>query len=769
MSTSGQLAEGSSVHERLDGRRILLTGVTGFVGQALLERLLSYLPRARLVLLVRPVPGASGRDRVADLLTKPVFDRLRAGLGDGGAQRILDQRIDVIEADLTEAVPALPDDLDVVVHLAGTVSFDPPIDVAFQINLLGTRRLHEALRASGSEPHVVHVSTAYVAGLAKGVVPEAPLQHDVDWRVEADAALAARTATEQTSRGPDLLERLLDDANVAHSRAGPRTVARSAEQRRGAWVHDRLVAQGRQRARSLGWPDVYTFSKALGERCAEDLHGDLPLSIVRPSIIESALRHPRPGWIEGFKMAEPIILGYGRGDIPDFPGVRDAVIDIIPVDLVVNALVAIAAHPPAAGDRLHYHVSSGARNPLTFDELYELVRGYFAREPFVHPREGEIAPPDWRFRGSRRVMRMLEVAEKGVDVADRLVARLPRSDRTRSAARGLDRQRRRLEFVRRYADIYGPYAELEVLYADDRTHALFRSITERDRRDLPFDAAAIDWPHYLQEVHCPSVTANLRQPHVPRQRTDVAANGLPSRADVVAVFDLDGTIVDTNVIESYLWLRLAERGGAWMGEMASLLRSLPRYVAAERRTRESFLRSFYQRYEGADLEGLRRLVDEHVTPVVLGRSAPAALRRVREHRTAGHRTVLLTGAIDLLTRPIAALFDEIVAAELATDERGVCTGNLATLPLVGEARAAWLRRYAHRMGLDLDASYAYADSHSDVPLLEAVGNPVAVNPDVALFRAARSARPRWTVEEWRLVDETPRVLASTAAPRRGHA
>ncbi len=50
-------------------------------------------------------------------------------------------------------------------------------------------------------------------------------------------------------------------------------------------------------------------------------------------------------------------------------------------------------------------------------------------------------------------------------------------------------------------------------------------------------------------------------------------------------------------------------------------------------------------------------------------------------------------------------------------------------PLVGEARAAWLRRYALLEGIDLKHSYAYADSYSDLPLLRAVGNPVAVSPD----------------------------------------
>ena len=96
-----------------------------------------------------------------------------------------------------------------------------------------------------------------------------------------------------------------------------------------------------------------------------------------------------------------------------------------------------------------------------------------------------------------------------------------------------------------------------------------------------------------------------------------------------------------------------------------------------------------------------------------------------------------------------------------TTNDGRYTGRLSTPPLVGEARAAWLRAHAATHGTDLKRSYVYADSHSDLPLLRAVGNPVAVNPDVALFRAA--TRRRWPVEDWHPSGGTPRVLVPEAA------
>ena len=123
----------------------------------------------------------------------------------------------------------------------------------------------------------------------------------------------------------------------------------------------------------------------------------------------------------------------------------------------------------------------------------------------------------------------------------------------------------------------------------------------------------------------------------------------------------------------------------------------------------------------------------------------AAIRRIREHRSAGHRTILITAAAEAFVRPLVPLFDLVIGCELEVRD-GRSTGFMSSPPLVGEARAAWLRRYAGQEGVDLTHSYAYADSYSDLPLLRAVGNPVVVTPDSALYRYAR--RRRWPIEEW---------------------
>jgi phosphoserine phosphatase len=286
------------------------------------------------------------------------------------------------------------------------------------------------------------------------------------------------------------------------------------------------------------------------------------------------------------------------------------------------------------------------------------------------------------------VDQLLRLGERAHKTADRLVTHLPRSARTRGWARDLDRQKRRIDFLRRYFDLYRPYVEAELHFSDSRTLALHESLHPDDAAPFGFDAATIDWAHYIAGVHTPAVTSTLRALTGGPTRREPARRAVGAarteRGQVIAAFDMDGTLLPSNVVESYLWLRLPElSGSARTREIADVARALPRWLLTERRDRGAFLRSVYRRYDGASYDELLRIVDDHVTDIVLGRLSSAAVRAVREHRAAGHHTLLITGAIAPLARPVAALFDEVVAAELAVGPDGRCTGFLTRPPLVG--------------------------------------------------------------------------------------
>jgi HAD superfamily hydrolase (TIGR01490 family) len=760
--------------QRLDGRlrdlladkKIVMTGVTGFIGEQLLWKILTELPETRPSVLVRRKGSASARDRMLGVVKKPIFNDIRDAAG--GAPELLDSRIEVIEGDLPN-VPQLPTDLDIVVHCAGDVSFDPPIDQAFTTNVIGTKALlHRMLEAVTDEngqrrtvPHYVHISTAYTAGRRRGAIPEAPHVHDIDYDAEATAGIAMRDLIEEESRTSAQLAKLRREAERHHRQAGFLTTAADTERRRLDWVQAELVKAGTERARSLGWTDVYTFTKALGERVVADVGQDVHVSIVRPAIVESSWLHPYPGWIEGFKMAEPLILAYGRGELPEFPATPEAVVDIVPCDHVVNAILAVCATQPAIGTPEYYHVNSGARNPLIFKDLYTYIRAYFMDHPFEGGPRGAARLPQWQFPGASSIERLLSTSERAHKMADRVLVQAPRSDRTRKIAKDLDRTRVRLDFLRRYHTLYKEYAQSELHFVDDNTLALTRALHSEDQAAFAFDTAVYDWKTYIQEVHCPSITAPMRRMDANRSKRGNRPTTMKdldkdtAGAEAVAIFDLDGTIMSTNVIEQYLWARLPELSRTQqLAEMGQVLRRLPSYLRAEQRDRGTFLRAVYRRYRGADLAALERFVDTSMAPHILNRLSPEAVRRIREHRGAGHTTVLITGVVRPLTRPIRPLFDVIVAADLAVDEEGRCTGFLTGPPVVGESRAAWLKHYAAQQGIDLDRSFAYADSHSDLPMLETVGNAVAVSPDIALMRAAN--RNRWSVVEWKIKPITPR-------------
>lgn len=261
----------------------------------------------------------------------------------------------------------------------------------------------------------------------------------------------------------------------------------------------------------------------------------------------------------------------------------------------------------------------------------------------------------------------------------------------------------------------------------------------------------MDWDRYVQEIHLPSVVEHARVRTSPSRstlgnRTTRTRRAVLSPDRQLAVFDLEHTLVASNVVDTYAWLATRHLPALRRTRLvATLVREGPSLMALDRRNRGDFLRSFYRRYEGAPIDELEAdawdLFHEHLLP----RTFPDGIARVRQHQRLGHRTLLITGALDFVVAPLEPLFDDIVCARLGRS-RGCFTGQLDQLPPTGEARATLLMEYARDRHLVLDESVAYADSASDLAMLEAVGFPVAVNPEARLSAIAR--RRGWLVEHW---------------------
>jgi alcohol-forming fatty acyl-CoA reductase len=739
--------------EAYEDKKILLTGGTGFLGTALVEKILRSLPELGcLYLVIRPSRGKSAAERFEkDVLGAAAFRGLREKLGDDFEDQVA-KKVRVLEGDVhapslglgEEDLTELSREVDVVIHSAASVIFDAPLDAAVDSNVRGTLGLLKLARAWEKLPLFIHISTAYVAGTSEEDAPEAPPGPSspngttLDAREEVLGLEAVVAEVDEASQERSLLRRFETEARRELGMVGEEEeVAERVDQLRRAWMRERLVKRGTLRARELGWNDVYTFTKSLAERMVIAQRGKTPLVLMRPAIIESSHKEPYPGWIQGTRMADPIIMAFAKGILREFPGNPKSYVDIVPVDHVVNAILAAGVRRPEEPEI--FQVASGGRNPIRYRDLYDIVRDYFVQNPLRDSSGRPIQVPEWSFPGRRRVEGQLRLELAGLKVAGILAARMPEGHMASDARQRIARAEKRAKMSLYYSRIYGAYANMTSTFSSSRTEALYTALPPEDRKAFPFDITDIDWRAWMQGAHLPALTT--RPSRKKRKKTTAEKPG-----EVAAIFDVDGTIVGSNVVSYFAWLRMRELPVAlrplWL---AGFLTKVPYYWGLDKFSRAHFNRAFYKNYAGWKPSRARHLGQESFAGFTLDRIFPEALQQLRDHKAAGHRVVLLSGALDFLLEPMKDLADDVLCSTLA-QENGAYTGELTGAPVAGEARARMLASFARRRGLDLSRSYAYADSISDLPMLEAVGNAVAVNPDRRLGTAAKARG--WKIEHW---------------------
>ena len=216
----------------------------------------------------------------------------------------------------------------------------------------------------------------------------------------------------------------------------------------------------------------------------------------------------------------------------------------------------------------------------------------------------------------------------------------------------------------------------------------------------------------------------------------------------IAFFDVDGTLLSSTIAHCYIWLRTSSLSP--IHKFFWIIGFLPKivyYLILDRISRERFNQVFYRNYRNMDAAMVKALATDMFENYLRQKIFPEAISQIEEHREQGHYVVLLTGSLDFIVQPIAEFFeaDSVLAAELA-EQNGKFTGKLTTEPLIGEQKAIVLKKFAEQAGISLEGCYAYSDSQSDLAMLEAVGNPVAVNPSKALRQIA--LKTDWEIHEW---------------------
>lgn len=216
----------------------------------------------------------------------------------------------------------------------------------------------------------------------------------------------------------------------------------------------------------------------------------------------------------------------------------------------------------------------------------------------------------------------------------------------------------------------------------------------------------------------------------------------------VAFFDVDGTIVKTTIVHYYMYFRRRRMppalGLIWHG---AYLLKCGYYLALDKINRSRLNIVFYRGYRGLPAEEIKAQADDCYRSVIEPRYYTGAVQCIEEHRHAGLDVVLVTGSIDFIVQPLARHVGAhaVVASSLAEDG-GCFTGELIGPPVGDEEKAKRIRQFAATHDIDLAQSHAYGDSIADLPMLEAVGHPHAVNPDKALAATARARG--WPVHRW---------------------
>ncbi len=491
---------------------------------------------------MRPRAGGTADDRFfAKVTTSPPFKPLLEKHGDK-LEAFLREKCVPLAGDvtdpllgLTEAqVARLTGKLACVINSAGLVTFNPSIEIAVSVNTEGARNAAELCKKTGAT--LVHISTCFVAGTRRGPVFEDeplvgnyPKSHDlteaahvpfsVDTELKDVDALVARTRAQADDHAlaaqfrAAAVKRLEEEGRDP---ADEKSLRLAAGRERKLWLAAQLVQAGMDRAKAWGWPNTYTYTKAMGEQAIAA--SGCSYALVRPAIVESALRFPFPGWNEGFTTSAPLAFMGLKGQRV-FPAGNKLVLDLIPVDLVAAGILGVAG--AACAQQLEqrvFQLASGDVNPFYVRRAVELValykRRYFRErtdrgehsafktwldtwlEPYPASAELYKASSAPLFRAAAKGLRKL-IAERGLKWGAPVgTALLARADQTLES---VDRQLMQLEMT---WELFLPFVAGErFVFQCTQTRALWARLSQEDRAKLPWDPEAIDWRNYWLEVH----------------------------------------------------------------------------------------------------------------------------------------------------------------------------------------------------------------------------------------------------------------------------
>jgi hypothetical protein len=340
--------------------------------------------------------------------------------------------------------------------------------------------------------------------IAEAITPNYTPKGLADFDADAEHESLRRLAGEVESRAesPEIFERLRQQVLGKGRKLSDTELEAQIRKQRQRWTRDELIEAGMRRARELGWPNTYTFTKSLAESLIAKLGADLPVAVVRPSIVETSTHDPFEGWNEGVNTSAPISYLLGTF-FRQMPTNGKKCLDIIPVDLVCRGMALIAA---ALIERRHepiYQLATSATNPCDMRRTIELTglahrKHYRAQDDF---NKRLLAYFDTIPVSKERYQKLSAPAQKQlVQALQRILSPLPMM---RSP---LVRRERDLDRVEKIIELYEPFIlHNEYVFEARNVELLSAALPEEERAAFGYDANYIDWWDYWINVHIPAL------------------------------------------------------------------------------------------------------------------------------------------------------------------------------------------------------------------------------------------------------------------------
>lgn len=433
------------ITEWFRGRSVLVTGGTGFMGKVLVEKLLRSCPDiATIYLLMRPKRGNDIRMRLDELLNTTIFDWLRKERPEA-LNKVVPVFGDITlpELGISQAdQKILTDGVSVVFHSAATIKFDEKLKMAVGMNILGTKLIVQLCHKMLKLEALVHVSTAYCN--------------------------CNRQEISELVYPPP---------------ADPEKIIHCAE-----WLEDDLLESITPKI--IGnRPNTYTFTKALAEHVLVEQSGNLPVAIVRPSIVTASWKEPIPGWVDNLNGPTGLLAGAGKGILRTILCYRDLVADLIPIDIAINLLISVAWHTATArpSNILVYNCTSGNLNPIRWSDIEDIGHEHILQNPF----NDVVWYPGGSFKSSRVmnnicVMALHMIPAYILDTIARVSGKKPIMVRVQKK---LQRAVSCLEF----------FTTHEWQFTNDNVIQLLTHLHPLDRKTFNFDVTELEWKPYLEQ------------------------------------------------------------------------------------------------------------------------------------------------------------------------------------------------------------------------------------------------------------------------------